>query len=392
MSQLLWATVVSCDRFTANVQVMIARDAFGKERRALCFEVLTGTCAPGERVLLNCRATALKLGTGGYDFVVAREAGDRVEEDRSPESGSLRSSSDEGDEVPCAALQFVPHRHLMKLRYTPVQQVVSCVEEPGSETAKILRNKTSIEGVPVICCSLHSQAIGVIAALKALDRTARVAYVMTDEAALALGFSKAIDRLINAELLDVTITAGQAFGGQYEALTLHSGLLTARHIVQADYIVTSIGPGVIGAEHPYASGGIAQAEALNAAYSMGGTPIVCVRASQADERERHQGISHHTKTALRLALGEAIVPLPKTSPQVAAAFDLALEPTHHAQHIIQTEVLSYCGKAIDLLDQAGIKLTTMGRDITQDQLFFACVQAAACAAVDVRAKASDSAQ
>ena len=61
-------------------------------------------------------------------------------------------------------------------------------------------------GVPIIVCQLHSQ-VGVIAAvLGELCPDARVAYVMTDGAALPLVLSDLVDDLCRSGLIDVTIT------------------------------------------------------------------------------------------------------------------------------------------------------------------------------------------
>ncbi len=46
--------------------------------------------------------------------------------------------------------------------------------------------------------------------------------------------------------LAATITTGQSFGGDLEAVTVHSGLLTARHAVGADVAIVAQGPGNLG--------------------------------------------------------------------------------------------------------------------------------------------------
>ena len=47
-------------------------------------------------------------------------------------------------------------------------------------------------------------------------------------------------------LMDLTVSCGQAFGGDLEAVTLHSGLLAARLVGEADVAIVGIGPGVVG--------------------------------------------------------------------------------------------------------------------------------------------------
>ena len=52
-------------------------------------------------------------------------------------------------------------------------------------------------------------------------------------------------------------------------------------------------------------------EAVNAAATLGGRPVAALRVSQADPRERHRGVSHHSLTAYgRVALAPADVVVP----------------------------------------------------------------------------------
>jgi hypothetical protein len=43
------------------------------------------------------------------------------------------------------------------------------------------------------------------------------------------------------------------------------------------------------------------------ATALGGVPILAARFSDADERDRHRGTSHHTQAVLDLCLGEVVV-------------------------------------------------------------------------------------
>jgi hypothetical protein len=47
--------------------------------------------------------------------------------------------------------------------------------------------------------------------------------------------------------------------------------------------------------------------AANAVLALGGRPVLAARVSEADERERHHGVSHHTQAVLDLVLGEVSV-------------------------------------------------------------------------------------
>ena len=140
-------------------------DLSGVEAHAICYPDLSGPVAPGDEVLLNTTAVDLDLGTGGVHFVICNLS--RPVEDTKPSPG-----------------------HIMKLRYTPLQEAVLSVEEDDNPDQKRIQEFESLDGMPVICCELHSQIAPAAAALKALTNyQARIAYIMTDGAALPIGLS-----------------------------------------------------------------------------------------------------------------------------------------------------------------------------------------------------------
>jgi hypothetical protein len=91
-----------------------------------------------------------------------------------------------------------------------------------------------------------------------------------------------------------------------------------------------------------------------------------VRASAADPRERHRGISHHTATALELVHSAPVIPLPAA---LAADLDgaLVVEPPDAAA----------------VLADLDLRITSMGRGPTDDPAFFAAAAAAATWAADL---------
>src|SRR5262249_46401194 len=154
---------------------------------------------------------------------------------------------------------------------------------------------------------------------------ARLVYVMTDSAALPIAFSRLAPALREKGLLDATVTCGQAFGGDYEAVNLYSGLAVAQAVAKADMIVVCQGPGHTGTGTPLGFSGIDQGIALNAAVALDGTPIAVARLSFADPRPRHVGISHHTRTVLqRIALGSVLVPIPRLPDMERSRWRVAL--------------------------------------------------------------------
>jgi hypothetical protein len=353
--RLVWASVTGISGSSEGTQrVEVALDD-GSTGRAVVYPSLTGACVVGDRVLLNTTAVDLELGTGGLHFVAARVG------------------TGEG-----VALDTLSGGHIMKLRYTPLQIDVCSVEEQASPHHEVMRTAEDLGGMPVACCGLHSQVPLVAAAVKHADPSLRVAYVMTDFAALALPLSEVVRTSVDAGLLDTTITSGQAFGGRYEAVNVHSALLAARHVARADVAIVAIGPGVVGTATPFGHGGVAQGEAINAVAALGGTPVAVLRLSFADLRPRHLGVSHHTVTALsRIALTAALAPVPALPAEQAGVVDDALDTSGSLR---RHRRIATPGATPDL---RGVRVMTMGRGPAADPAFFAAAFAAGevCASV-----------
>jgi hypothetical protein len=321
---------------------------------AVNYPQLAGVCIAGDRVLLNTTAVDLGLGTGGKHFVVARMG--------------------EGSGV---ALDTPSGGHVMKLRYTPLQTDVVSVESPESPSHAVMLTASGLGGMPVVCCGLHSQVPLVAAAIKSADPGCRVVYCMTDEASLPLPLSGVVRASAAAGLIDATISCGQSFGGDFEAVNLHSGMLAARHVAGADVAIVAIGPGVVGTSTAFGHGGVAQGEAINAVASLGGTPLPVLRLSFADARERHRVVSHHTLCALtQVALAPALVAVPALptpqAEQVEAALDIAGVWTLHRRASVVP--------AASVPDLRGVEVRTMGRGPLDDPAFFAAGFATGAAA------------
>ncbi len=356
--RLVWGRVleVASDRGGAQPLVVAIGGSHGEP--ALSYPRLSGSCSPGDAVLLNTTAVDLALGTGGVHFVVARHP-----------LGSL--------DLPAADAVVVDDPsggHVMKLRYTPLQVDVNAVEEPDGEHYPIMRDATSLDGMPVVCCGLHSQMPLVAAALKSTRPDARVAYCHTDFGSLPYALSAVASSCRDCSLIDVAISCGQSFGADLEAVNLHSGLLAARHVAEADAAIVSIGPGMVGTATPFGHGGIAQGEAINAAHVLGGTPVAVLRVSFADSRERHRVLSHHTITALaRVALVPAVVALPQLPAEQADALDAALDAAGVWERHERADVPR---SSVPLDALRGVDVKSMGRGIDDDPAFFLAAYAA----------------
>ncbi|TYP89116.1 DUF3866 family protein [Blastococcus xanthinilyticus] len=316
------------------------------ELPALAYASLVGAPEAGDDVLLNTTALAQGLGTGGFALVVAIP--DRLPAD--PEGPG----------------------HLVKARYTPLQVTVQGVDEQETEHHAAIAAADDLAGMPVVVADLHSALPAVLIGMLATDPDLKVAYVMTDGGALPAAFSRTLDAL-HASLAGV-VTVGQAFGGDLEAVTLHTGLLAARHVLGADLAVVTQGPGNLGTGTPWGFSGVAAGEACNAVVALGGLPVGALRISDADPRERHRGVSHHSLTAFgRVALGGVTLVAPRgLSSELGGQIDedLAGQPDRNPVVWVDTDGLDAA------LGLSPVPLRTMGRGYPEERAYFLAAAAA----------------
>lgn len=321
--------------FRTGVVIEVLTERSGLQRvvtdagRAFVLTSLTGPVATGDRVVMNTTAVDLGLGTGGWHVVhwnLEREAW------ADPGPG-----------------------HIMKLRYTSLQADTGAAEEdhPGLDA--------DLGGMPVVACSLHSQVPCVAAAIVATEPGARVVYVMTDGAALPMAMSDLVVAMVGQGLISATITAGHAFGGDLEAVTVPSALVLARQVLAADIVIVGMGPGVVGTASPLGTTAVEVAGVLDATVALHGRAVAALRMSDGDERPRHRGVSHHSRTALDLV---------RSSVMVASPAEGAFTHDRHEVRVVDPPPMAA------LLDGAGINVTTMGRGPADDPLFFAAAGAA----------------
>ena len=334
----------------------------GLQVRAVAYEALTGVPVAGERVRLEVSALDRALGTGGHAMVSAR----------------------------LDALPADPPRegHLVKARYMPDQVMVTGVDEQGTTHHGLLSQPigdVDLEGMPVVVADLHSSLPAVLAGLRSPDgqEQPRVVYIMTDGGALPLAYSRVVAALSHAGWLTGTITAGQAWGGDIEAVSVHNALLAARHVLHADVAVVIQGPGNLGTETPWGFSGVACGDAINAVAALGGRPVACLRVSQADARARHRGVSHHSMTAYgRVALVGADVVVPDLEgplgAQVRQEAETLCAPRPGAGQHRLVEVPA--DGLLELLRaaeaQTGVRLSTMRRGLDEDAAAFIAAAAA----------------
>jgi Protein of unknown function (DUF3866) len=319
--------------------------------RAYVLTQLTGTVAVGDPVVVNTTAVELGLGTGGWHVVHWN-----LERETWAERGP---------------------GHIIKGRYTSLQADVGSAEEHLEELAEV----ESIDGMPVVAAALHSQVPATAVAFKERAPDARLVYVMTDGAGLPLALSDLVFELRERELIGATVTCGHAFGGDYEAVSIFSALAIARHAAGADAVVVAMGPGIVGTNTRLGFSGMEVGPILDAAVALGGLPIACLRVSFADPRARHVGLSHHSRTALRLASRERVaVAVPKLEGDQDARLraDLAgagIDRRHDLIEVAPPDVLG-------LFERHGLEVTSMGRPAADDPALFLAAGAAGVLAAD----------
>lgn len=309
----------------------------GERRRAWADEVLLGEMREGDEVVVNVAALDLSLGSGGFDVV-------HVNLTRGLAGG------DTGD------------AHVMKLNYTSLQHPVEPVERQAVGDMADMQPK--VPPVPVLVLPLHGHLAPAIWAVAQAAPGLRVGYVQTGGGALPGSFSRDVKQLHERSLLCGHITAAPAYGGEHEALSAVGALDAATNELNWDAVLVGPGPGIIGSDTAYGHGGMSALDNAHAALSLGLPTSISPRLSSSDPRERHQGLSHHTQTVLQLLLAPVTVAIPEGEPEIAAA----LEPFDH--HIEQA--------AVDLKGYAAtdLPLTTMGRSLQDDPLFFKAALAA----------------
>src|SRR5437763_2948378 len=273
----------------------------------IAYPRVTGPVEVGDAVVVNVQARELALGSGGFDV--------------------LHANLTRG-----LGLEPEPGAHVMTLPYTSLQHAARHGEEDALAE--------SLAGTPVVCCSLHSQVVPVCAALRGVE----VAYVQVGGGALPVSLSDALRALRARRLLAFTVAAAPCIDADVQAVNVYSALACAV-AAGADVVVCAIGPGIVGTGTALGHGGLAAAQAVDAAAALGGRAVLAPRVSAGDARPRHRGLSHHTEAVLRVCLAIPLVPE-------------ALEPE--------------CWRE----ECAGLPLSHMGRGPDDDPEFFAAAFAA----------------
>jgi hypothetical protein len=236
----------------------------------------------------------------------------------------------------------------MKLNYTSLQHAVHPVEEQAPEGV-------DVGAKPVAVLALHGQLPCVAWAAARARPGTRIGYVQTAGGALPGAMSRVVRELLERRLLAGHVTAAPAFGGEREAISTAGGLHAGLAAMGWDAAIAGPGPGILGSATALGHGGLAALDSAHAALALGARTIMVPRMSSGDPRERHRGLSHHTRTVLAMMLRPALVALPEgEAPEL---------PGHgHEPRAGAADLDGYVA--------SGLPARTMGRGPDEDALFF----------------------
>ncbi len=306
---------------------------------------LTDFCGPvavGDELLVNTSAIDLGLGTGGAHVVHTNL------------SAPYQGAGGVG--------------RVMKARYLAEQLPVDAYEEAASDEAAALE-LPSLAGTRVVLCVLHSHALALAATV--CDATASApGYVMTDGGALPFVLSDLAAACLERGVIAAAVSAGQAFGAPIEAVTVASGVAALAQR-QIERVVVAPGPGHLGTASPLGFSALDLAGHAAVLDRLGAATALAVRASSADERERHRGVSHHTRTVAALSPQRTVVPVPAGA---ASTRDDAGWITSLGERAVWSEPVA----VDDALARMDLQVTSMGRPLAGDQQ--ACIWLGAAAA------------
>lgn len=308
----------------------------GENRRAWADEAAVGPVEAGDDVVVNVAALDLGLGSGGFDIV--------------------HVNLSRGLAAPATS-----DAHVMKLNYTSLQHPVDPIELPeaAERTGK----------APVLVASPHGHLAPAVWAAHAENPGIRIGYVQIAGGALPGGFSRDVAMLREKELLCGHITVAPTFGGEDEAISLPGALDAAVHGLGWEAVIVAPGPGILGSATPYGHGAMAVLDGAHGAKSLGLGTLVSPRMSSSDPRPRHRGLSHHSATVLGMLLAPVAVAAPVdlegADAEAVEELGRVCEEAGHEVRLVEV--------ADDLVAYAdsGLPRATMGRDITEDPLFFA---------------------
>jgi hypothetical protein len=329
-----------------HLSVLVNGDA--QPSRAYVLTQLLAPCEVGDVVIVNTTAVDLNLGTGGRHVVHWNLS-------RWPQTKRDTSAG-------------------MKARYVSEQLNVSMLEELPLDG---IDSKRALGGVVV--SFLHWQLAAVCAALDVLRVAETRAFVMTDTACMPIAISNLVTQLKRADLLHHTVTTGQSFGGDAECVNVASAIAELRRRNLCELAIVGPGPGVVGTNSTYGFGSLDVVDTMAWCARLEVPSTLALRGGLSDSRERHRGLSHHSRTVLASMPDETRVVVPETATEY---LDDEFRQRHEIVVVPITKVAPLADATLARLDEANINLTSMGRPLSSDPLALHLTLAAVIDAAD----------
>ena len=343
MLKLRRGTVVAADPLEVEID--------GERRRAWADAGMVGEVEVGDEIVVNTAAIDLKLGSGGFDVVHVNLT-----------RGLAGGETPEGV-------------HVMKLNYSSLQHAVDPIEAPADASARPARP------MPVLVLPLHGHlapAAWAAGGGSGSGSGPRIGFVQAAGGGLPGALSGDVRELRARGLLCEHVTVAPSYGGEAEAISLTGALHAAATERGWDAAIVGPGPGILGSATRYGHGGMAVLDAAHAALALGLPTILSPRMSSGDRRPRHLGLSHHTRSVLELLLGGVELPVPfglaGLWPQGAGSPEAVIGEATGGLHLARERRFDLRGYAT-----SGLPNRTMGRDLGDDELFFAAPLAAGAA-------------
>lgn len=289
-------------------------------------------CA-GQEVLVNTTARKLKLGTGGYDYIV-------------PTDSFCNSSKG----------------HIMKLRYTPLQFSVLTEEEKNPD---LFNRVPNFNDLIIVVCELHSMLLPICLYLKEFDRNTKIAAIINDWGMLNAKLSNNLRFLKENYFIDYVITCQEAFNGDFECINEINSLVFSQNLDTQIAIISPL-PGIVGTGTKFGFSAYKAINVIEDISRFGGKVIFPIRVSKTENRERHKFISHHSLTILSYVNASVEIPIFEFQDKLFFTKVFKNLNNYKTKHILVT---------IDRINDKVIEkykplLKTMGRGFDEDREYF----------------------
>lgn len=356
------AIIISILKERSGIQILEVIFNNDHRGKAINYTALSGHLTTGDHVYLNTTAVRLNLGTGGFHFVI-----NKIERDNDTvkkKEGFRRDELNKND------------GHIIKMRYTPFQIRTMALAEKNGQFHEELKSFIPLDNMVVVFLPLHSMLAPLLLIYNYFEPSGKTLFIMTEGGSLPASWSESIAELKKRNLLDIVITAGNSFGGDYEAVNIFTAL-TAAKLLKAEMVIVGIGPGHVGTGTVLGFSGAELALSCHAVELLGGRSVFVPRISFTEKRERHNPVSHHTLIMLKKLLG----------PNVETVFPdiTVLRDVIKKENIYSEKILFYRTEKVEsILSKSDYNFKSMGRNFDQDPWFFITPGLAAVRVLEIK--------